>query len=253
MFEVPLSSITVRKDRFDRFLTLVLHHPAMCQQSGGRSARVGPRALNCRPTWHLASLPATLDSVGLEDEIAARLEAERQKAQEIAEQMESQARDRAWYSKRPWASPTDELVTEPPREYADLMMAAYRRLSQPPPRMVSETFPSISTPPQHRSGAGAPIDHLAWDLGLLYLDRERNERLARTRIGAWRTFSRYIRKATYFHRDNGSYSYGSYSSGYTSPTWSFTLIDDGRVGKVFGGVDKLTQVIADIVMGGHPQ
>lgn len=191
--------------------------------------------------------------MGLEDELAARLEAERQEERRAHGAMQAAAQQQAWYAKRPWASPEDELVRNPPQEYAELVREAHRRLLQLPPSAVPPISPRNHSPAQRPVRSARPIDPLARSHGLLYLDRQDNERLAQHRRGAWRTSSRYIRKVSYFHRDNGWYSSGPYGGGYNPPTWSFTIIDDGRVGYLLGSVEKLTQVIADIIMGQNPK
>lgn len=200
-----------------------------------------------RPPWLASRL------VGLDDELAARLEAEQQKARTAHEQMQAAAQQQAWYARRPWASPRDELVRDPPQEYAELVRDAHRRLLQPPPSAVPPISCRNHSPAQRPMGSARLIDPLAWSQGLLYLDRQSKERLAQHRRGAWRTSSRYIRKVYYFHRDNGSYSSGPYGGDYAKPTWSFTILDNGRVGALLGSVDKLTQVIADIIMGQYPR
>jgi hypothetical protein len=92
-----------------------------------------------------------------------------------------------------------------------------------------------------------------WTRGVLYPDPDGREVFAsRTNGTLWRSglYKRYVRWVSAddaVHHPGSSGPYGS--PGYTTgPSWGFTLLDDGRVTRLLGDVDKIKQRIIKMVL-----
>jgi hypothetical protein len=175
--------------------------------------------------------------MGLADDV----EAERLRRQEAAERKAEEFRERerglearsviaAWYTERPWASPSDASPDVPPGEYREVLLEAVGRI----PRRL-------------------------WKRGVLYRDPHGKEVFSRrTRGTRWRRslYTRYVRwvSATeVVHPDVDGTAWGPYGGAtYWPPaSWSFTLLDDGRVTNLHGDLDKIRQRIVQMILDGR--
>jgi hypothetical protein len=176
-------------------------------------------------------------SVGLADDV----EAERLRRRRAADRAAEEVRDRerraeaeraiaAWYAKRPWASPSDPSPDTPSGEYRKMLLEAVDR-----------------------------IPGYLWKRGVLYPDPYGKEVFAsRTRGTRWRRglYTRYVRWVSADDlpppsRDSNARG-GPYAS-FSEPrraSWAFTLLDDGRVTRLFGDVDEIRQRVIKMILDG---
>lgn len=175
--------------------------------------------------------------MGLADDV----EAERLRRREAAERVAEAVRDRerrseaqrviaAWYAERPWASPHDASPDVPRGEYREVLLEAVHRI------------------PRH-----------LWKRGVLYNDPHGKEVFSsRTRGTRWRRslytcYVRWVSAAEVVHPIVDGTAWGPYGGAtiWPSSSWSFTLLDDGRVTSVYGDIDKIRQRIVEMILDGR--